>query len=339
VITDPQTDDPLPAPDAATARAAARTGIVLTPDERERAADVSPNEGFAAAADTALALLQERFGMDMWLVTEVRDGYQRVVVARGVAGMPVPLGAVERWTETYCSRMIAGEGPRVAPRVRDVPAYADAPASRRHRVGAYVGVPLLADDGTLFGTICGLSVNEQPASLGEGLSHVEGVARLLSTVLAKETAALERSLDAASAYALADRDPLTGLLNQRGWEARLTTEEARCVRHERDAAVAVLSLQGLREVNVEQGHEAGDAMLRSAAQHLRGACRPQDTLARLGGNDFCILAVECDAESVRVLAARLAEMLEGRGLEVTVAVSGRSASRSLLQAWREASSG
>lgn len=336
MITAPHFDDPLPSPDSATARAAARAGVALTPEERARSRDVAPDEGFAAAADTALGLLQARFGLDMWLVTEVRDGQQRVLVARGVAGMPVPLGAVAPWTETYCSRMVAGEGPRVAPRVRDVPAYAEAPINRRIRIGAYVGVPLLADDGTLFGTICGLSANEQPESLAEGLPQVEGVARLLSTVLAKETAALERSLDAASAYALADRDPLTGLLNQRGWQSRLETEEARCLRHERDAAVVVLSLQGLRETNEAQGHAAGDAMLRSVADLVRDACRPQDSLARLGGNDFCLLAVECDVDSVRVLAARLSERLEAKGLAVRASVSGRSPSRSLNQAWREA---
>jgi diguanylate cyclase len=339
VISDPQPQHLLPSPNEATTRAAAREGVELTAEERLRAADVAPDGGFAAAAETALAMLQDRLGLDLWLVTQVRDGVQRIVVARGVAGMPVPVGAVTPWTETYCRRMVAGQGPRVAPRVRDVPAYVEAPASASWKLGAYVGVPLLSEDGTLFGTICGLAVNEQPDTLTDGLPQVEGMARLLSTVLAKETAALERSMDAASAYALAERDPLTGLLNSRGWESRLDTEEARCVRHDRRASIAVLSLQGLRETNAAQGHGAGDAMLRSAADLLRDACRPQDSLARIGGNDFCLLAVECDVESVRVLAARLSERLEAKGLSVSVAVAGRSASRSLKQAWRDAESG
>ncbi len=250
-------------------------GLVLTDEERDRAADVRPAEGFAAAAGDALALLQQRHGLDLWMVTQVRDGEQRVVVARGVVGMPVPPGAVQPWAESYCRLMVAGKAPRVAPRSKDVPSYAACTASARWGIAAYVGVPLLAADGTLFGTLCALSAKEQPASLVDALPEVELVARLLSTVLAKETAALERSYEAAQAYARVDRDAVTGLLNARGWQTRLLVEEERCRRHDRTGSVVALDLAGRRRgaADGRLGPAADLPLGRRAGPHRTGAAR------------------------------------------------------------------
>ncbi len=54
------------------------------------------------------------------------------------------MGDVFAWSDSFCSRMVRGLGPRVAPVSEDVPAYRDAPIGRQVPIGAYVGVPLLA---------------------------------------------------------------------------------------------------------------------------------------------------------------------------------------------------
>jgi diguanylate cyclase len=300
-------------------------GIALSADELVRAADLAPAEGFIAAADAALELLQQRFTLDMWLVTRTRDGCSSVLAARGVAGMPVPAGAVLPWTETYCSRMVAGAGPRVAPRAVAVPAYASSPATERWGIAAYVGVPLLAPDGTLFGTLCGLSRSEQPETLRECLPEVEVLARLLGTVLAKEAAALERSQAASDAYALADRDQLTGLLSLRGWHTRLALEEERCSRHGNPASVVVVDLEGL----------ADDALL-SAVDVVTRASRPTDTVARTGSGTLSVLAVECDRRRTRALAQRLRDELRRSGLAGRVGWSARADAGDLPSAERQA---
>ncbi|MCW2666689.1 MAG: histidine kinase, partial [Frankiales bacterium] len=299
-------------------------GLVLSDEERARVCDVRPAEGFAEVAGDALQLLQQRHGLDLWMVTRVRDGAQSVVVARGVVGMPVPADAVQPWAQSYCRLMVAGGAPRVAPRAADVPAYASAKATARFGIAAYIGVPLLATDGTLFGTLCALSATEQPESLRDALPDVELVARLLSTVLAKEAAALERSYEAAQAYARADRDQLTGLLNPRGWQARLLVEEERCRRHGRSASVLAIDLDDLRRVNVELGAGSGDHVLRTAADVLLRGCRSIDVVARTGGDEFAVLLAESGLAQARGLAARLQRALLIEGVRASTAASART---------------
>jgi diguanylate cyclase len=313
-----------------------RGGLALSLEERARVADVAPLAGFAAAAETGLDLLQDVARMDLWLVTAVQDGVERVVVARSVAGTPVPPGAVQPWAESYCRLMVAGEAPRVAPRVREVPAYAACRATKRWGIGAYVGVPLLDGDGDLFGTLCGLSATEQDDTLADALPEVERVARLLSTVLAKELAALERSQAAAQAYALAERDQLTGLLNRRGWHTRLTDEEERRRRRGHAASVLLLRLDAAAADEPDRPGEAGNDLLRRASRILGLVCRGADVVARLADHDFAVLALDCDGPDATRLARRLRDAFRLEGVPVTLGMASGGSHRDLLEAWHRA---
>jgi len=285
----------------------------------------APWGGFAEAADAVLALLQDRLGMDLWAVTQVRGEHQEVLVARS-AGFPVPAGAVLPWAESFCSRMVAG-APRIAPRVRAVPAYASAAFGERYRIGAYVGVPLVDEDGELFGTLCAMSAQEQPARLADELSLVEVLARQLSTLLAKERLAADRSASAAAAYALVERDPTTGLLNRRGWEAALDAEEARCARTGRDSAVAAVRLP-----------VGGEGRAAAVAALLVAAGRRSDRVARTGAEEFAVLAPEGGSEGLDAWTQRLHASLgaEDAGASARVAAASRAQEGSVQAAWHAA---
>ncbi len=86
------------------------------------------------------------------MVTRAAGKDQIVLQAEGSAFGMAP-GDSFRWSDSFCSRMVADEGPRVAPQAGDVPAYAETPFSRELGVNAYVGVPIPDEDG-LFGTLC-----------------------------------------------------------------------------------------------------------------------------------------------------------------------------------------
>jgi diguanylate cyclase (GGDEF)-like protein len=86
---------------------------------------------------------------------------------------------------------------------------------------------------------------------------------------------------------LSQQDPLTGLANRRVLQ---------------DLA---LDLDGFKKVNDRYGHAAGDEILREIARSLEKAVRDQDTVARMGGDEFCILAPEIGWEDAERLAARL----------------------------------
>ncbi|HEX2805277.1 MAG TPA: sensor domain-containing diguanylate cyclase [Kineosporiaceae bacterium] len=83
-------------------------------------------------------------------------------------------------------------------------------------------------------------------------------------------------------------DPLTGLANRVLLRARLEEALQRCP-HGKWLAVVYCDLDGFKKINDTHGHDAGDAILRSAADRLRGMIRAADTAARVGGDEFSLI--------------------------------------------------
>jgi diguanylate cyclase len=291
---------------------------------------------FPSAAQEVLAGLRERVGLELWLVAAVdhADG-PGVLASCGGAGLPVPVETVAVWARSVGRLVLAGRAPRVAPRLADQPGAVRV-ITPTGQLAAYLAVPLLAADGTLLGVLYGVSGREQPATLAVGLPEAERAARLLGTLLAAESAAHERARALALAYALADRDPVTGLMNRRGWETRLTVEEQRCHRHQRAASVLVIDLTAAERHTVPPGPTHGGDQVRDAARLLTSACRSVDVLARPDQGQLTVLAVECDAERAAELADRLHNLLRAAGLTPSVGVAARDRHQSLLDAWDQA---
>lgn len=88
---------------------------------------------------------------------------------------------------------------------------------------------------------------------------------------------------------VANRDPLTGLLNRRGLYA---TTDAILARSQTGTllVVAVIDLDGFKRFNDDHGHPSGDALLRAAADQLTKAVRSEDIAARIGGDEFVLVA-------------------------------------------------
>ena len=120
---------------------------------------------------------------------------------------------------------------------------------------------------------------------------------------------LERERDAMRASALTD--PLTGVANRRSLLARIEYEIARHARARRSFAVVMLDLDGFKLVNDNLGHPAGDLLLCDVAAALETAVRAQDTVARIGGDEFCVLAPETDTAGAGRLADRATRSVSG----------------------------
>jgi len=90
---------------------------------------------------------------------------------------------------------------------------------------------------------------------------------------------------------LTDQDELTGLLNRRGFFAMVGETRRRARRTSAQVLVMYLDVDGLKRVNDEMGHAAGDAVLVAAGETLRLAFREDDVLARLGGDEFVAMAM------------------------------------------------
>jgi diguanylate cyclase (GGDEF)-like protein/PAS domain S-box-containing protein len=137
-----------------------------------------------------------------------------------------------------------------------------------------------------------------------------------------ERKALEKRLEHQAFH-----DPLTDLPNRRLFMDRLGQALRRTMRRHKRVAVLFMDLDGFKVVNDSLGHEVGDLLLTVVAQRLRRCLRPEDTLARFGGDEFVVLieALDDPAQAVQV-AERITEelrrpfIMEARDLYVIASI-------------------
>ncbi len=142
--------------------------------------------------------------------------------------------------------------------------------------------------------------------------------------LRKQIGAFDRLEDRTEqVYKIAALDCLTGLYNRQSGEQRLAEEISRSLRHARPLTILMLDLNGLKQINDNFGHPAGDLMLRHFAERLQSAIRGSDVPIRLGGDEFLVLLPECKGSEVQLVLNRLngiAVDVDGRKIPIGFAV-------------------
>ena len=101
------------------------------------------------------------------------------------------------------------------------------------------------------------------------------------------------------------RDPLTGLPNRKLLEDRFSQAAGRLERNRASVLVAVVDVDDFKQVNDTHGHAVGDQLLCQVGRRLQAAVRGTDTVSRMGGDEFVVLAEECGPDALARLADRL----------------------------------
>ena len=296
-------------------------------------ASAPPFANFDAAVTAVLQELRTRLGFNLWMVTRISDDRQVVLHALD-HGYGIEAGSALSWPDSLCRQMALGNGPNVAPDVRQVPSYAAARAGRRLPIGAYIGLPLSSADGSLIGTMCAIDQQIQPERLKAEQPLLELLARLLSSLLQAELTYETAARRNERLRIEAQTDALSGLFNRRAWDRLLATEDERCRRHGHPAAVVMIDLDGLKAENDTYGHAAGDHLIQRTGRALHAAAREIDVVARIGGDEFGVLGVECDAAGTQTLAARVRSTLQAEGIRASVGAAVRELAGGLAAAWR-----
>jgi diguanylate cyclase (GGDEF)-like protein len=104
-------------------------------------------------------------------------------------------------------------------------------------------------------------------------------------------------------------DPLTGLYNRRGLAPELLREVTRQRRHGDRFAVLAVDVDHFKAINDRHGHGVGDAVLKQLGELLRQAARNVDTVARMGGEEFCLLLPQSELVGARQVAERLCQLV------------------------------
>jgi len=123
-----------------------------------------------------------------------------------------------------------------------------------------------------------------------------------------EVARLKAKLS--EAEELADRDPLTPVLNRRAFVRELGRIRTFAQRYGSPASLVYFDLDGFKTVNDRFGHAAGDAALQAVAQRLAGNIRESDIVGRMGGDEFGVILVQADKATAEAKAAALAKAIE-----------------------------
>jgi diguanylate cyclase (GGDEF)-like protein len=191
--------------------------------------------------------------------------------------------------------------------------------SRKHAKLRYAGpVVTIEDQGSTNGTF----INGRPI---QGRTVLKSGDRF-------QTAAVHfkflHEQDVESAYHLAiydlvARDGLTEIFNKRKYEEEVQREFARAVRHHRPLSLILFDLDEFKQINDSYGHLCGDFVLKQVATLARDLTRPEEVLARVGGDEFAILTPETGIHGAETLALKLRERIEGfehRYGEVRIAV-------------------
>ena len=143
---------------------------------------------------------------------------------------------------------------------------------------------LLVPTNLVFSSLRGYLHDRRVPELPVGFSDEAG--RLMSEV---QFAVEDLDATIHSLEALSGTDHLTGLLNRRTAEQRLTEDLARAKRCSGDLVVAMVDIDGFKSINDTHGHQAGDVCIKQVAEVMRRNTREGDWLARWGGDEFVLV--------------------------------------------------
>jgi diguanylate cyclase (GGDEF)-like protein len=175
-----------------------------------------------------------------------------------------------------------------------------AAAERRYKTNSFISYPI-----TMGGRKIGV-LNVTDKIGGNSFDAVD--LSLLDVIGPQIAVALERAewQERATQFQLMSiTDPLTGLLNRRYLEERLTEELNRSKRYSYPMSCLMIDIDDFKSYNDRNGHQAGDAALKMTAHSLKAALRSADIACRYGGEEFCILLPQTSLSEAGVIAERM----------------------------------
>ncbi|MEZ5345449.1 MAG: diguanylate cyclase [Pyrinomonadaceae bacterium] len=207
-----------------------------------------------------------------------------------------------------------------------------APADWEYSTGSFISYPLSIGERR----VGVLNVTDKT----DGSSFGKMDLRLLKSIAPQLAVAIDRASlknKAGEFEQLSVTDPLTGLLNRRYLEERLTEEIKRSDRHGYPMSFLMIDVDDFKSYNDTYTHPEGDKALQLVGQCIKDSLRDADVAARYGGEEFSILLPQTNLEEAKTIAERIRGRIEStefpnRQVTVSVGVTGAASSRDTAEA-------
>ena len=182
-----------------------------------------------------------------------------------------------------------------------------APAERKYRTKSFISYPI---------TMRGRKIGVLNVADKTGDEKFDGVDLSLLELLGPQIAVALESAEwherATQFQLMSITDPLTGLLNRRYLEERLSDELNRSERYNYSMSCLMIDIDDFKTYNDRNGHQAGDVALKITAHALKAALRSADVACRYGGEEFCILLPQTSITEAGVIAERMRQRVAER---------------------------
>jgi diguanylate cyclase (GGDEF)-like protein len=287
----------------------------LSGDERERLAALESYDVLdttcEASFDNIVHLAAEMLDMPISAITLIDHRRQWFKARVGLEATETPREC------SFCAHAILE--PRrvlIVPDAREDQRFVDNPlVTGRPKIRFYAGAPLVNPEGAALGALC--VIDRQPRAITQ--SQQLALRRLADTAMT--TLELRRAMKRVRSLAMIDS--LTGIANRHALICEIERAIARLRRDGAPFGLVYVDLDGFKRVNDEQGHDAGDDVLRQVAVALKTALRASDLAGRLGGDEFAVLLAgdDIDAEAAAErMRAHIESRLTACGFGVTASV-------------------
>jgi diguanylate cyclase (GGDEF)-like protein len=262
----------------------------------ERISSSDPDKTYSKILTHAKELLQADRG-SLW----VFDEGSNEIILRAAAGFTAAQSEVGRVRlgEGISGKVLESGAPLIVKNLISA-GLTPAPPERKYKTESFISYPI-----TMGGRKIGV-LNVTDKSGGRAFDEVD--LSMLEIIGPQIAVALERAewQERATQFQLMSiTDPLTGLLNRRYLEERLTEELNRSKRYSYPMSCLMIDIDDFKSYNDRNGHQAGDVALKITAHSFKAALRSADIACRYGGEEFCILLPQTSLAEAGVIAERM----------------------------------
>ncbi|MDW1740769.1 hypothetical protein R7D66_17720 [Vibrio sp. Vb2354] len=275
--------------------------------------DQAPFDSFEEASRFTLKYLHKKYGFGAWMLTRKNEEDWIILQVESDKYNIKELSTLV-WSDSICSRMVQGNGPRWAPSVQAIENYKCAPINQQLSICSYVGIPICYPDGELFGTLCAIDTAVHKSIPSDGQATVELISKLLSSMLCMEiernTAASRQMYHLPSQF----KDAETGFFNRLGWSIFLEKEQSdvRTV----GVPLYIIAIDALGILDESGGSYKSN--LYNLCEILKNFQRGDNYIARLNDSIFTILVHDINTMDFNNLYHDLYKNISNLELQVKI---------------------